>query len=74
MTEVECVEFAEQYLKSRKIEYLPTGRVGLKEKNRWEVIFPVPESMDSRIAVVDPPDVRVWVTLSDGLAELVHQM
>ena len=48
MTEAQCLEFAEQYLLSRNIGYLLNGRVGRKEQNRWEAIFPVPESIDPK--------------------------
>lgn len=74
MTEAQCLELAEKYLLSNNIGYLPSGRVGRKERDRWEVIFPVPESIDPSVAVIDPPDVRVWVTAAEGHAELIHQM
>lgn len=74
MTEADCIKIAQQYLLSRAIGFLPTGKIGREEGDRWEVIFPVPETMDPNVAVVDPPDVRVWVSLSKGIGELVHQM
>ena len=74
MTEADCIKIAQQYLLSRDIGYLPSGKVGRKEGDRWEIIFPVPESIDPNVAVVDPPDVRVWVNLSKGIGELIHQM
>lgn len=73
MTEAQCLELAERYLTSRNIGFLRVGRVGTKEQNRWEAIFPVPESIDPNVAVIDPPDVRVWVTV-EGHVELIHQM
>lgn len=74
MTELQCLQIAEHYLRSHGIGYVPAGKVGRKEEDRWEIIFPVPETLDPNVAVVDPPDVRVWVTTSKGDAELIHQM
>jgi hypothetical protein len=74
MTEAQCLEAAEQYLRSRNIGYLSPGKIGRKEAGRWEVIFPVPETIDPNVAVVDPPDVRVWVDSAADRVELIHQM
>lgn len=74
MTEAQCMQIAQQYLLSRDIGFVPVGRLGRKEEQFWEVIFPVPESLDPHVAVVDPPDARVWVNLLTGTAELIHQM
>jgi len=74
MTEVQCLQIAENFLYSNGIGYLPAGRVGRKEEHRWEAIFPIPETLDPRIAVIDPPDVRVWVDIFGGGVELIYQM
>lgn len=74
MTEAKCLELAEKFFLSRNIGYLPDGRIGRKEQSRWEVIFSVPESLDPNVAVIDPPDVRVWVPIAEGLVELIYQM
>lgn len=74
MMEAQCIKAAEQYLQSRSIGYLPPGKIGRKEADRWEVIFSVPETLDPNIAIVDPPDVRVWVNSVDDFVELINQM
>lgn len=74
MTETECLEIAEQYLAAHGIQYLPPGRVGSKNGDRWEAIFLLPETADPAVATVDPPDVRIWVTVAHRRAELIHQM
>ncbi|MCC7706013.1 hypothetical protein IGS59_27595 [Janthinobacterium sp. GW460P] len=74
MTEDLCLRIAEKYLSSNAIEYILPGRIGSKEPSRWEAIYVVPAETDPTVAVVDPPDVRVWVTLLDGQVEWIHQM
>ncbi|MBB5020607.1 hypothetical protein HNQ59_003932 [Chitinivorax tropicus] len=74
MTDAQYFEIAEQYLLSRNIGYLPPGRLGRKEDDRCEVIFHAPESLDPNVAVIDPPDVRVWVSATDGAVQLIYQM
>ncbi|MNM61246.1 hypothetical protein D3C81_725430 [compost metagenome] len=74
MTDAQCLKLAEQYLQRRNIGYLPFGLIGRREQDQWEVIFPVPESIDPTVAVIDPPDVRVWVNISQELVEFIHQM
>jgi len=74
MTEEECLRIAEDYLSSRAIEHMRPGRIQRKETARWEAVFLVPETSDPSVAVVDPPDVRVWVTLLNSEVEWIHQM
>lgn len=74
MIETQCLLLAEQFLLSRGIEYMPFGRIGRKEDDRVEAIFEIAESIDPAIAVIDPPNVRVWVTPSQCLVELIHEM
>ncbi|MGO4396473.1 hypothetical protein AB4Z46_34530 [Variovorax sp. M-6] len=74
MTETQYLQLATEYLLSKGIGHLPPGKIGRKERHRWEVIFLVPETLDPEIACVDPPDVRVWVTPSVGAVELIDQM
>jgi hypothetical protein len=47
--------------------------LGERKDNQVEVIFLVPEALDPNI-VIDPPDVRVWVNISNGEVELIYQM
>ena len=74
MTEAQCLVIAEQYLSSRAIGYLRPGQVGCREQTRIAVVFSVPDIADPAVAVVDPPDVRVWVNVNDGSAVLIDQM
>lgn len=74
MTESQCLLLAEQFLRSRGIGYLPSGKIGRKEENRMEAIFDIPQSNDPAVAVCDPPNVRVWVMPSQGFVELIHEM
>ncbi|MEJ5028989.1 DUF6881 domain-containing protein [Comamonas sp. MYb69] len=74
ITDLQCLQIAEQYLSSHGIGHLCPGTLGRQEPDRCEVIFLIPETMDPEIAVVDPPDVRVWVSLSSGLVKLIDQM
>ena len=45
-----------------------------KSGQKVEVIFPVAETLDPNVAVIDPPDVRVWVDQLSGEVELADQM
>ena len=74
MTEEECLRIAEVYLSSHTIGYTRPGRIQRKENARWEAVFLIPEASDPSVAVIDPPDVRVWVTLQNGEVEWIHQM
>lgn len=74
MTDAQCLAIAEQHLSSKAIGYLRPGQVGCREQTRIEVIFAVPDTEDPAVAVVDPPDVRVWVNVIDGTAALIDQM
>jgi hypothetical protein len=74
MTDVQCAAIAEQYLSSRAIGYLAPGQVRRREPTRIEIVFSVPGMDDPAVAVVDPPDVRVWVNVMDGSAALIDQM
>lgn len=74
MTEEECLKLAEDYLSSLTIEHMRPGRIQRKENARWEAVFLIPEASDPSVAVIDPPDVRVWITLQNGEVEWIHQM
>jgi hypothetical protein len=74
MTEDQCLKIAEDYLSSHAIEHVRPGQIGSKEQDRWEAIFLIPAALSPAVAVVDPPDVRVWVTVSNGQVEWIHQM
>jgi hypothetical protein len=74
MTDAECAAIAEQYLSSRSIGYLRPAQVRRREPTRIEIVFSVLDTEDPAVAVVDPPDIRVWVHLMDGSAALIDQM
>lgn len=74
MIEVDIIKRAEEFLTSRDIGFVQAGIVGRKSNEKVEVIFPVPETLDPNVAVVEPPDVRVWVSAESGEVELIHQM
>lgn len=74
MNETQCLQSAEKYLLSHGIEHLPPGMVGRREESCWEITFLIPETVNPEIATVDPPDVRVWVSIPDHLVELICQM
>jgi hypothetical protein len=73
MNTEELIAHAERYLKKYKIRYVPPGRIGEIENKRVEVIFWVPEALNPK-AVVDPPDVRLWVDTTTGRIEVIDQM
>ena len=74
MTEDQCLKIAEEYLSSHAIEHVRPGQVGSKEQGRWEATFLNPAVLNPAVAVVDPPDVRIWVTVPNGQVEWIHQM
>jgi hypothetical protein len=37
-------------------------------------IFLIPAALNPAVAVVDPPDLRVWVSVPGGRVECIHQM
>jgi hypothetical protein len=74
MTEVNLIMKAEEFLTNHDIGFVQAGIIGQKSKGKVEVIFPVPETLDPNVAVVEPPDVRVWVNAESGEVELIHQM
>ncbi|WP_426339208.1 hypothetical protein ACN9MZ_23125 [Pseudoduganella sp. S-14] len=74
MTEEECLRIAEAYLSSYTIEHTRPSRIQRKENARWEAAFLIPKASDPSVAAIDPPDVRVWLTLQNGEVEWIHQM
>ena len=74
MMEDQCLKIAEDYLASHAIEHVRPGQIGSKEQGRWEAIFLIPAALNPAVAVVDPPDVRIWVTVPNGQVEWIHQM
>lgn len=74
MIEVDLIKLAEEFLANRDIGFVQAGIIGRENEGKVEVIFPVPETLDPNVAVVDPPDIRVWVTIESGEVELVDQM
>ncbi|WP_086932712.1 hypothetical protein [Agarilytica rhodophyticola] len=74
MTELDIINLAKEFLTSRSIGFVSPSTIGREYKGKVEVIFPVPETLDPNVAVVDPPDVRVLVNLENQTVELIDQM
>jgi hypothetical protein len=74
MKDSEVIKIAASYLSEKKIGFVNSGVFGRLEGNKKEVIFPVPETLDPTVAVVEPPDVRVWVDIEHDVVELIPQM
>lgn len=74
MNDADVIVLAEKFLTSLNISFVKSGTIGQINGKRVEVIFPVLEVLDPNVAVVDPPDVRVWVDIDTGVVELIHQM
>lgn len=74
MTEASVMNRAEAFLVERNIDFVRQGRFGDKSGQKVEVIFPVAETLNPNVAVIDPPDVRVWVDQLSGEVELAYQM
>ena len=65
---------SEKFLQHANIPFVRPGEFGEIENERVEVIFSVSEAQDPNVAIVDPPDVRVWVYIKTGMVELIQQM
>ena len=74
MSELKVFLLARKFLTTRMIEFVDAPKLGQIVGDRLEVIFPVPEALDPNVAVVDPPDVRVWVDRGSGEVEIIEQM
>ena len=74
MNDNEMISLAEQYLKQKNIEYVVPGQIGIRESTRSEVIFLHPLALQPEVAVIDPPDHRVWVDHGTGEIEWIYQM
>lgn len=73
MNEIDIMQTAEAFLSACAVKFVKPGNLLQQTTDTVEVSFMVPEALDPN-AVVDPPDVRVLVHLSDGHCELIHQM
>ncbi len=74
MNEIALIIEAEKFLYNEKISFVKPGKIGVVENDRVEVVFMIPEALDPDVAVVDPPDVRVWVYTKTGKVEWIYQM
>jgi len=74
MSDTNFIARAAEFLSQQDIGFVQPGKIGRKEEHKVEVIFPVPETLDPNVAIVDPPDVRVWVNSDNDEVELIHQM
>ena len=73
MNKDSAIGIAATFLRDRGISFCMPAKVEPSGQDAMEVVFLVPEALDPRAAVVDPPDVRVIVFLS-GEVRLVYQM
>jgi len=73
MSSNEILFLAEQYLITKKIEYVRPGKLGKYIGDQVEVIFLHPEALDPDV-VVDPPDTRVLVNIKTKGVTLILQM
>ena len=74
MSEVDFLKKAEEFLEDHDIGFVRPGQLGRRQDHKVEVIFKVPETLDPNVAIVDPSDVRVWVSTESDSVELIHQM
>lgn len=70
----EILDLAEQYLIDKQIKYIKPGRIGIRKDNQIEVIFLDPQTLDPKVAVVEPEDIRVWVNTKTKEVTLIWQM
>lgn len=73
MTNEEALHIGEQYLREKKIHFVSPGVIGRHQENRVEVIFLNPIALDPN-AVIDPPDIKLWVYLESKKVELIYLM
>lgn len=73
MTNEEALLMGEEYLKGKKIDYVSPGVVGRDQKDRIEVIFLNPIALDPA-AVIDPPDIKLWIYFETKNMELIYLM
>jgi len=74
MSGVDLIAKAAGFLVKNDIDFVQPGKIGRDSGDRVEVIFPVPETLDPNVAVIDPADVRVWISKDGNRIELMHQM
>jgi len=69
----DIVDKARELLNRENVLFIGPGKIGRRQPERTEVVFLIPEAMDPNV-VVDPEDVRVWVSNVTGDAEIILQM
>ncbi len=73
MTNDEIRNLAEDYLTKRKIPFVGPCEFGEKSGDKQEVIFMNPHTLIPG-AVVDPPDIKVWVNTETKEVTYIRQM
>lgn len=73
MTGDDAIKIAEQYLKEKKINYVLPGIIERRQEDKIEVVFLNPIALDPD-AVIDPPDIRLWVYVQTKNVELIYLM
>ncbi len=72
MSDTDYITIAAEFLSQQDIGFVQPGEIGRKEDLKVEVIFLVLETLDPNVAVVDPPDIRVWVNTKNYEVELSY--
>jgi hypothetical protein len=74
MKDMDYLKIAGEFLDEHGIGFVNNGRIGYQEDSGVEVIFPVPETLDSKMEINNPPDIRVWVDRFNGDTDIIFQM
>ena len=74
MNKAAIINIAKQYLVNKNIDFVEPGKLGRLDDHKQEVVFLDPLVLNSKVAVVEPGDVRVWVNTQTKQATLVEQM
>ncbi|MBT4879426.1 MAG: hypothetical protein HON43_00420 [Alphaproteobacteria bacterium] len=74
MNKERILTLAKKFLQSRDLEFLEPGEFGCLDGHKQEVIFLHPLTLDPKVALVIPEDVRVWVNKKTKEVTLIFQM
>lgn len=74
MTKNEILQLAKNYMNNRKVDIVLPGEIGEKIGDQIEVIFLVPDALNPDVAIIYPPDNRVWVNVKTKEVAWIEQM
>lgn len=74
MNKETVLKIAQEYMKNKKVDVVLPGQIGKKDGDRTEVIFLIPDAIDPEVALVHPPDSRVWVNVKTREVTWITQM